>query len=64
MLAAVKGLALSRRLQDVLFIDMFPQKALNIREEKLKKELREIGAGMVPQVKSMEGIRDDKTTFI
>lgn len=45
MLAALKGLALSKRLQDNLFIDMFPQETSNIREEIFEKGLQKIGAG-------------------
>lgn len=45
MLATLKRLALSKRLQDILFIDVFPQETLNIREIFFEKELQKIGAG-------------------
>lgn len=45
MLAALKGLALSKRLPDTLFIDMFPPETSNIRKENFEKELQKIGAG-------------------
>jgi hypothetical protein len=64
MLAALKGLALSKRLQDILFIDMFPQETSNIREENFEKGLQKIGAGNGPKVESMEEIWDDKIMFL